>query len=553
MTIDTSTVDSTNSTASIPDWEELPCVQYGFPKDVGPIRAPKLRTIFEPIPEGASTASPIYLVPRDRYEQQDKFESGYEVSGVSSIAKELQDDCEQDDQDDRVLYPIHIESDEYRNEGPETLNSWFQEFVEDYLEIPFHTCTLFFSGGRSIHAHVPRFVTSEDDRERLKELASEFCDETGAKLDLSIYSPKSLFRLPGVEHRKSGLSKVEIESHWDNARIFDESMNSEATVPDSYASVLQHVFASQQSLTVDTDQLSVDDPHNLFRILDSEKTVLTFDSRKTEIETPLIEREEYPTNDYDVPEWAMYNDKEFSPYAYAQQNPRSVAIVEVKDGAFSRKHRRGGAPMIPVRFLGAVGCDGEYTKQFKHAPLQLSEGKQKDYQKWTDQEYEVGDHMVVIGGQSRSSIMLSVTRMEALRASYRLFKEDGGRKTTLEYLASQGYDTGILSSPKSTPSSAATPDGEPRTIRPARANPKTDAEELQQKAEQDGIVTLSHSEKIQVACRHLLQGWNPTWEWFEEQFGSTFKPKVTHGFLKGIVEGDDFDEYDHVEVPSKPV
>ena len=49
----TTSNDSANSTSTttVPDWDKLPCVQYGFPDGKGPARAPKLRTIFEPIPE----------------------------------------------------------------------------------------------------------------------------------------------------------------------------------------------------------------------------------------------------------------------------------------------------------------------------------------------------------------------------------------------------------------------------------------------------------------------------------------------------------------------
>lgn len=172
-----STTDkSTNSTAPTPDlneWKNIPCVQYGFPEGKGPFREPKLRTIFEPVPNDATTVSPVFILTRDQYERQQRFESGYEVKGATSIAKELQDKCEADN---RVLYPIHIESDVYHEEGPTTLIEWFHEFVEEYLDVPFHSCTLYFSGNRSIHAHVPRFVSGEDQREQLKELAGTFCD-----------------------------------------------------------------------------------------------------------------------------------------------------------------------------------------------------------------------------------------------------------------------------------------------------------------------------------------------------------------------------------------
>jgi len=547
MSTDTSTSKTSSSTARKSN-NDCACVQYGFSEEKGPHREPKLRTIFDPIPEGAKTASPIYKVPSEQYERQDEFETGYEIKGGSSIAKEIQDECEEDD---RVLCPVHIESDAYHDVGPETLISWFREFVDDYLEVPFNTCTLYFSGNRSIHVHVPRFVSGEDDRERLKELAKSFCEEAGADLDLGLYSRKRLFRLPGVEHAKSGIPKVEIESTWDSTRIFREANGTNPNTPATYADVLWDVFG-QESLTVGTVGSEVNRPQNLFQVLDPEKTLLEFahDESGNEIETPLIEQVAYPENPADVPEWSMYNTQEFSPYALASGNPRSVAAVRVKSGPFARRDKRGGATMVPAYFYGAIGCNGGFTKQDVHAPLQLSK---KDYRKW---DYEVGEKIVIIGGKSGSSRIFSVSSWEATVVGHALMSEEGGRDTALNYLSEQGYDVGASGSTGSnsngtTTSASGEFSRETGTIWPARENWNTDVEGLQWKAEQDGIGTLSHKERVRVACRHLQNGWQATWEWFKEQFGSTFKPEITWQFLKGIVE--DFEEYNHVDVPPKPV
>ncbi|ELY74534.1 hypothetical protein [Natrinema pallidum] len=522
-------------------------MQYGFPD--GPHRTPKLQTVYEPIPDNAATASPIYKVPRAQYERQDEFERGYEVAGTTSIATEIQDDCEADD---RVLYPIHIESDAYHEVGPDTLLSWFREFVEDFLEVPFNTCMLYFSGNRSIHVHVPRFVSGEDDREWLKELAESYCEEAGADLDLGLYSRKRLFRLPGVEHAKSSIPKVEIEPTWDRTRIFREANGATPSTPATYADVLWGVFG-QDGLTVETSGPDVDTPQNLFRVLDPEKTLLEFtrDEPVSEIKTPLIEQVAYPADPTDVPEWSMYNTQEFSPYAHASGNPRSVAALRVKRGVFAREDKRGGATMVPAYFYGAVGCNGGFTKQDVHAPLQLSK---KDYRKW---DHASGEKVVIIGGKSGSSRIFSVSSWEAIEVGHALTSDKGGRDTALDYLSEQGYDVGasgstVSDSKGTTALRSATPGEEPRTIWPARENPQTEAESFQQTAEQGDIHTLSHDEKIQVACRHLQYGWEPTWEWFREQFGSTFKPGVTWRFLKEIAEDPNFPEYDDVDVPAKP-
>ena len=126
---------SKNSAANnaVPDsWNDIPCVQYGFAEGEGPKRAPILRTIFEPIPDGVETASAVYVLTRDQYDRQQNIESGYQIDGeYTSIATELQDECEVDN---RVLYPVHIESDELHEVGPDKLMEWFDEFVEGSVD-----------------------------------------------------------------------------------------------------------------------------------------------------------------------------------------------------------------------------------------------------------------------------------------------------------------------------------------------------------------------------------------------------------------------------------
>lgn len=528
-------------TTTVPAWDELPCVQYGFPKDKGPIRAPKLRTIFEPVPDGATTASPVYILTRDQYERQQRLESGYEVTGeYTSIATELQDECEADD---RVLYPIHIESDVYHEEGPATLIEWFREFVEDYLDVPFHSCTLYFSGNRSIHVHVPRFVSGEGQRERLKELAETFCEETGAELDCGLYYAKRMFRLPCVEHAKTGLQKVEIEPEWGRDRIFREVNEATPVVPESYEVVLRQVFAIHPSLTVESPQTTFDPPYDLFHVLDSEKTLLEFESDEQDVETPLIEQIDCPDEAGNTPKWAQYNAKEFSPYALASGNERSVAVVKVKGGAFGRRAVRNGTALVPAYFYGAQGCAGEaYTKADKHAPLQLSAC---DFEKW---DYREGDSVVIIGGQSRNSRIFRLESWQATVTGHALTGDDASRQAALDYLESEGYDIGKSGSgEKGTTSTTAEPRRRVGHVPPVR-EPHTEAAALQQQAEQDGIKTLTHMERWRVACRVLKWGWEPAWEWFKEQFGGNFDPDITREQFRTVIEAFP-EDYEYIEVP----
>ncbi len=537
----TSTTTTDDDSTTIPDWEHIPCVQYGFPGSEGPPRAPKLRTIFEQIPDTAETASPMYLLTQDQYQRQRRLKTGYEVTGTTSIATELQDEAEAAS---RVLHPVHIESDVLPEKGPKTLLRWFRGFIEDRLNVPFDTCTLYFSGNRSLHAHVPRFASGPDERERLREMAEAFCAETDANLDCVLYSAKRMFRLPGVAHTKTDLHKVEIAPKWGKDRIIRESSTASPSTPDSYASVLQRVFLSHEELLEDSAECSPTKPRNLFRVLDSDRTVLDLSSPDTAVATPLIEQEGCPEERSQVPLWSQYNAKEFSPYAYADDNPRSVAVLRVRGGAFARARERDKATMIPAWFYGAVGCNGEYSKEQEHAPLQVSE---RDYGK---RDFHLGDMLVIIGGRSRNSRIIDVEPQDARVVGHALTGGDGSRDRALTTLDERGYDIGSAGSTTGSATERAGSSGGATEIWPARDNPQTEAEALQRQAEQEGIATLSHHERIQVACRHLRHGWQPTWEWFRKQFGSEFKPQVTWQQLQSVVNG--FKQYGHVEVPPRP-
>lgn len=534
---------NSTSVTTVPEWDELPCVQYGFPDGKGPTRAPRLRTIFEPVPDGATTASPMYKLTAEQYKRQATRDNPYNVKGYTSIATQLQAQCEADN---RVLYPIHVESDELRVEGADTLIEWFREFVEDYLGVPFDTCQRYFSGNRSIHVHVPRFVSGESGRKQLRSQAETFCEETGGKLDCGLYYAKRMFRLPGVEHEKTEIPKLEIDGVWDNARLAQKVKNASPSPPATYAEVLQHVFLSQESLTVASAHSERDNPLALFQVLDSEKTIL--DSSET-LETPLIEQKNYPDDDANVIRWLQYNAKEFSPYALASGDSRSVAVLKVKGSPFGREKVRignGSRPvhaLVPAYFYGARGCAGEeFTKDHEHAPLQLSK---RDYGKW---EYETGDDVVIIGGKSHQSRIFTVTSWQATVLGHALTGEDASRRDALDYLESEGYDVGKAGSSGKATVNQETPSPQKRS---STGTSKSEAATLQQKAEREGIEVLTHKERGQVACRLLRQGWEPAWKWFRTQFGADFKPEVTRNQFQSIIKSYP-EDYDYVEIPSKP-
>lgn len=529
--------------------EAIPCVQYGFSEGNGPIRAPTLRQISEPVPPHATTASPVYLLTSEQYERQESIDNPYRVEDASSIATEIQDQCEADSSSLRVLYPVHIESDEYGAEDAATLIRWFCEFVEEWLEVPFHSCLLYFSGSRSIHVHVPRFVSGEQQLRRLKELAEKFCEETGAKLDCALYTRKRLFRLPGAVHDKTGLRKVEIHEDWEHDDIVREAASSGVGLPKSYEAVLRQVFL-QPSQTTNGVQQSTDTPQALFSVLDTDKSILEIGPETPEIETPLIEREECPSEPELTRKWTQYNAKEFSPYALAKGTGRSVAAVKVKGQPFARKEVRIGSgrrpvhALIPAYFYGARGCaGGEFIKDHEHAPLQLSK---LDYEKW---DYSEDDCVVIIGGKSNQSRIFEISSWQAIFLGEILTGEDGSRQVALEYLQREGYDVG-----RSGSSSRSQGSNQPGTRSSSTSgisgSSETHAGMLQRRAEKNGPDTLTHVELSNVANR-LLQsgGWEHAWEWFELQFGDRFNPQNTWENLKGIVE-----YYDDIEVyvPPRP-
>lgn len=510
----------------------VPCVRYGFPEGSGhPKQAPVLRSIFNLVPEDAETASPIYLLTSEEYDRQQSLANPYAVRGADNIAKSLQDKCERDG---RVLYPIHVESDEYHKRGPKPLIEWFTAFVEDELGIPISECTFYYSGSRSIHVHVPRFSVNEADRERLKDLAARFCDETGAELDIGLYDRKRQFRLPGVVHTDTGLAKTEIQPGWSHERIIRAGATSPVNRLATYADLLTTVFS--QTPTEVIEAALGDDPAVVFAL-----------PSPAEIPVPMIEQDRPPNTAIEFERWNAYNRKEFSPYAKSKngtRNGRSVAIVRVVGGAFARKTVRNGATLVPAFFYGAKSCDGTFTKVMEHAPLQLSD---RDSEKWS---FDSDDIVVLIGGRSRNSRIFEVDEASALVAAKKLCQEPGTRRAALTFLEREGFDVGASGGSSST--------SQPRTSSVRRASrvlpatdPRSEAAELQRRAEQGRIQELTEPEIALIAIRLLQKyGWGPTWDWFEKQYGVNFKPKLAYGKLKHIA--DYYDDLSHVQIPPPP-
>jgi hypothetical protein len=260
-----------------------------------------------------------------------------------------------------------------------------------------------------------------------------------------------------------------------------------------------------------------------------------------DIPTPLVEQRERPTGEADLELWKRYNRHPFSPYANTGNERRSIVVAQVKGNPFCRADEANRdidrGTFLPASIYGAVGGDGEFTVWRENGRIRLSD---KDYEKW---DYEQGDTVVLIGGQSNSSRIIKlgslIERESVVGAllSDSKWVNDGldGREEALDALREWEYDVG--SAEKNGPYRADN-HGEGQS-QPSRAH------RLQKRAERDEIETLSHQERLDVGNRLLsVRGWDGADEWFQEQFGERYDREVTHGYLRSIAK-----KYDDLPAP----
>jgi hypothetical protein len=512
------------------------CVRYGKPEQQG-----TLTSIHEPVPEGYTVVSPVYIVPTDRYEHQFELRDPWAIKGDETcIAKEIQEECERDQ---RIWYPIHVESDE---QVPfDKMARSLSKFVSEVLGIAPEECAFYYSGSRSIHVHVPRFIETESDLMILRKRAEKWNGQASVTVDAGIYSRNQQFRIPGVKHEKTGLRKVPIEPEWSRTQIVRAAAEGgPEEKPEAYDDVLETVFGAGFITLLGREAVEEDE------------VTLRLTRKKGELKVPVEEWPTYPKYNSEVGRWHAYNSKEFSPYANAAAGDRSVSVLEVVGTPYShwKKSRR---TLVPVRFYGAVSCDGAFTKESgKHAPLQLSG---KDYRKYIQREYGLGDCFVIIGGQSHSSRILRVGQDVAETVGKHLAdteQEAHRRQSALDYLTEQEYAVGAAgyngrqSNTSKNRANRRERAADRDRIYPVQ-NPDNEASMLQQRAEQEpgAITDFTHQERFNLACRLLRLGsWDAVWEWFKQQFDDDFKPDVTYTHLTNIVNQYP-DDYTHIEVP----
>lgn len=510
------------SQKDVSERQVYPMVRFKRLKGKGPQQDPILNSIHDSLPTEVVYASPIYLLESDQRAELDSMaESPYAVSG-SCIADELQNRCQRSGM---VLYPIFVECDALTTGGngtdPETVLAWIRDFIEEELGVPPAECTYYHSGGRSIHAHVPR-VGLDRDMERLRQRARDFNERYEATLDAGIYSRKRQFRLSGAPHFRTGIKKSGIGVKATAAEIAKCINDNNSAAPKTYAEELALTFewTPPETLTLSSGE-TVEDaavkllgPDALLRLPESEVTL-------------TIAEEPYPPGGEEASRtWHQYNEKEFSPYANAGEgNSRSVAVVTIRGSPFSRIENK--RILVPCEIHAAVSCDGKFNVENDNRPLQVSK---RDLQRWT---FIDGDRLVVIGGRSRKSKILEVTTEQALTVTLQLIMANEGqrRESTLQYLIEEGFDTGKEGA-ESGGAAYSTPS-------PSKTGQKTvtEAKKLQKKAERDGIQTLDHNEHRRVAQSLLVRnGWERTWTWFVDRYGDAHDPNIQYTQQKSAAD-----------------
>ena len=317
--------------------------------------------------------------------------------------------------------------------------------------------------------------------------------------------------MSGVIHAGTGNKKIQINPDSPNRDIAQAINSSNAEYPESPSTYIGQLNSVFEEDLFPTRALSTD----LLWLPTEEENTNVGDS----IPTPLLERERPPFGASSPNDWEAYNLWHFSPYSNTGgENSRGWAVVQIHGPAFCRPEYDKRI-RVPCYFYYALSGNDEFTKEGECAPL--APGKD-GYRKLVKLDVDVGDHLVVIGGRNRKSKILVIPEEDTF-AAVPLAEHD--REGARDYLEAQGYDVGSPGLQESSYSSRSS----------LQSPTSTEAGRLQRKAETDDIHLLSHLEHLKVACRLLqIDGYNPTRNWFERQYGPDFNPTETDRQLRHI-------------------
>ena len=247
---------------------------------------------------------------------------------------------------------------------------------------------------------------------------------------------------------------------------------------------------------------------------------------------------ERPSDEAQAEIWDRRNNDPYSPYSYTDER-RSASLFTVKGEVFFEEDSEGEEiAYVPSRIHAAVNGpleDGiakfETWEHQRDRPVRLSK---KDHEKW---DFEKGDTILMIGGQSRSSRMIEIpssVERDSIRGfllhDSELSEEDKDGRELLFDL----YGDLVGSSGKNGPTCSDTDtssDSEDSDPSPSRA------QELQERAEEGDVEDdLSHQDRLHVANRLLaVKGKEGARGWFREQYGPDFDPEITEKFLDSIL------------------
>jgi hypothetical protein len=453
-----------------------------------------------PVPDNAKWVSPAVYFLTDQEEIR---------LHEHERPKDIQAACEEDG---RVAYAVLAESDALeRGYDFSRVTEWLVTFAEDRLGLSRDEYSLQYSGNRSIHLHTAKFVPGEEGREWLKQQAEDFTRDTEAELDTGIYQAKGQFRLTGAEHEETNLYKVNITSLLDD----DHPVSRDEVVPRSTS-------LPEEKKWPFLDVQSVDNTSIYYVVGDDDRGPLPDEYRSRVLDTYLNDTDEGERVDTSNSTRAVTS--AFSPYAkVGDSNGRSVCLLEQTGTVFEQN----GTYYVEAYVREARGGDETFRRYNYDGFVMLS---RKDAEKW---DFEEGDVVVVIGGQSRNSRILDLTGNEKIAETVEAALWHKGRNAALEVLELFEYDV-----------------GESGHNGPQREKTQSEPSEAAQiKREIDtGQREPEYSDVLRVSCRLLeLSGWDEAWQWLEETFGEDFTPEKTREKLTTLVEY----YFDDIEPPSR--
>lgn len=475
---------SVTSTPDTPTENVTPCVRYGMPDDDDGLEQTRLVSIGEEPPEGAIYRSPgIYFLTSG---QLDALSNG-------RPSKSIQRECENRGQ---VYYNVVAESDGLEpNSGHDATEiiDWLKKFAEDWLGITEYS--LAFSGNRSIHLHSTAYVT-HSDWVKLRDLVKQFNDEENADLDPSIYKPKGMFRMMGVQHRQTGCYKIPIAGTETRESCIQKSLS----VPSlENIDSLTHYWARVEGREPELPEIRV-------RVID----VLIKASSKSE---------------------PRFDNPPVSPYKNVQTSGDRSLIFFRQEGEI---FERDGTRYVPCFIIEAAGGDGDggkdgdgFVRHNSFTPVKLSP---IDAEKW---EFVPGDHGMIIGRGNGQSILHDLGEDDA--HAFSLMLRDEGKSETLTFLDRLGYDIGS--------------DGVIEGNYETSCGESGGAAEIQRGIE-DGTEPLTYDNCFRVACRLLKihddeVAYKRTQQWFKEVMGPRYDREKTHEYLEPALDS----YFPEVEIP----